>query len=238
VATTVKTRPGALWATDADVEKPKVPMGLAIGLAFLLVILVGFGLSQIDMDKVLDQAKNITKAVIIEDKPPPPPPPPPPEKPPEVKKIVKKVVPVDTPPPPTPTPEVPPAPPSIPVAENPSPNAPAIGNPQATGPAVAPAAPQPVGKQSVGMACPNQPKPDTPQRVTRSGAVYGEIVLRVQARISNGKVTDVNVVDYQGPSEFRNDFRRAVENVVKQYRCEVSSGEVLAEQEFVFRPSN
>ncbi|CAN5262266.1 hypothetical protein BH09PSE6_BH09PSE6_22500 [soil metagenome] len=236
MAESVKKRPGALWATDADIEKPRLSMGTALGIAAVLVVLIGFALSQIDLDKAMEEAKKITRAVIIEDKPPPPPPPPPP-KPPEpekVQKIVKRNIPVDTPPPPVPVPDSPP--PAIPVAENPSPTAPAIGTPGASGPAVAAPAPAPAqtGPVAVGMACPNQPRPEVPPRVLRSGN-FTEATIRIHARIKGGQVTDVEVVSYSGQSEFRQDFRRVVESIVKRYTCENNAQEVVAEQEFAFR---
>ncbi|CAN5231971.1 hypothetical protein BH10PSE17_BH10PSE17_17460 [soil metagenome] len=238
MAESVKKRPGALWATDADVEKPRLSMGTALGIAAILVVLIGFALSQIDLDKALEEAKTITRAVIIEDKPPPPPPPPPkPPEPEKVQKIVKRNIPVDTPPPPGPVPDSPP--PAIPVAENPSPTAPAIGPPGASGPAVAAPAPAPAqtGPVAVGVACPNQPRPEIPPRVMRSGNFQAEAVVKVHARIKGGQVTDVEVVSYTGQSEFRQDFRRAVESIVKRYTCENTAQEVVAEQEFVFRPN-
>ncbi len=233
-----KKRPGALWATDADVEKPRIPMQYAVGGAVLFVALVGLILSQIDLDKVVEQAKKITRAVIVEDKPPPPPPPPPkPPEPQKVEKIVKRNIPVDTPPPPVPVPEAPP--PAIPVAENPSPTAPAIGTPGTSGPAVAPSNPAPAstGPVAIGVACPNQPRPEIPPRVIRSGSFTTEAVIRVHARISGGHVTDVEVVSYTGQAEFRQDFRRVVEATMKRYTCDSTVGEVVAEQEFAFRPN-
>ncbi|WP_028312971.1 energy transducer TonB [Derxia gummosa] len=238
-------RPGALWATEEADEQKRLPMPVAIGVAAAITVGAVVGLSFVDFDQVMAEAKRITRATIVENEPPPPPPPPPKEEPPPpkpVQKIVKAPpTPVPTPPRPDPTPPPPSA--NIAAAEKPAPTAPAIATPAATGPATAPmvsappAPPAPPAKAhgtggpvEIGLVCPRQVKPEIPRRLLQLG-LSGNFVVKALITVKGGKVTDVNIVRADRP-----ELRNAVISAVKQYDCQTNGDdEVVGQQEFEFR---
>jgi hypothetical protein len=82
------------------------------------------------------------------------------------------------------------------------------------------------GNASKGLQCQTQVQPVMPLLALRSG-VGGQV--RAQARIKDGKVTDVIILS--GPSIFHESVRGAM----MQYKCSHSATESLHTQEFNFR---
>jgi protein TonB len=161
--------------------------------------------------------KPLEAAVIQEVIIPPPPPPPP-------KEIIKPQTPkLEAPPPPfVPPPEVaPPNAPTIQSIQTPPPSPPVIAPPP---PPAAP--PAPTGRQEIGVACPQQVKPEIPRKALRDGTSG---VVRAQATIRDGRVVSVDILS--GPGVFRDSVRDAM----MQYKCISSGGDIIATQEFVFK---
>lgn len=223
-------RPGALWATyEEEAGGRRIPMPAAIGLSAALAVGIAYGISQVDMQKVLKEAeKKIMKVV---DQPPPPPPPPPPE--------VKKII-----PPPqakaAPPSAEPPPPPQIAAVENAGANAPAVGTIGATGPATAPMVPPPpapVAKpavQQVGVVCSNVEAPNAGRmlRDLKIDSINGEVTVRITID-GKGEVTDAAVVSSKtDPSRVADRF---LTRHVSRYKCQATGQTIIAEQTFVFK---
>jgi protein TonB len=194
-------------------------------------VLVGWALVSGLARKAVEVIRKPLEATVIQEvklPPPPPPPPPPPKliKPPEIKAPPKVIAP--PPPPFIPPPEVtpPPAPqaPQIVATPTPPPAPPPIAPPPPPAPPAPPAAaPAPV---SIGVICPTQVKPEMPRKALQEGASG---VVRAQALIHNGQVTEVTILS--GPRI----FHAAVKAAMMQYKCQSSGGDVVATQEFEFK---
>jgi protein TonB len=131
---------------------------------------------------------------------------------------------VEAPPPPfVPPPEVTPpvTAPSISSVATPPPAPPVIAPPP---PPAAP--PAPSGRQSMGVACPTQVKPEIPRAALRDGTSG---VVKAQATIRDGHVVNVEILS--GPRVFHN----AVRDAMMQYKCISGSGDMIATQEFSFK---
>jgi periplasmic protein TonB len=84
----------------------------------------------------------------------------------------------------------------------------------------------PVGRQSIGVACPNMVPPEMPVQAIRKGI---EGVVVAEATIRDGRV--VNVEFRSGNSVFHSAIRTAM----SQYKCISSGGDMIATQEFSFK---
>jgi protein TonB len=78
---------------------------------------------------------------------------------------------------------------------------------------------------SIGVICPSQVKPEMPRKALQEG-VSG--VVRAQAHIHNGQVTEVTILS--GPRIFHAPVKAAM----MQYKCQ-ATGDVIATQEFEFK---
>ncbi|AMO25481.1 energy transducer TonB [Ramlibacter tataouinensis] len=198
----------------------KDPKRRAVGWAVVILVhaLVLWALITGTARDALKIMKKPMEAAVIQEViiPPPPPPPPPP------KEIVKPITPkVEAPPPPfVPPPEV--TPPST------APAITSVQTPPPAPPVIAPPPPPaaPVGRQEMGVACPNQVKPEMPRQAIKEGI---EGLVKAQATIRGGKVVEVAVL--AGPRVYHN----AVRNAMMQYGCVSGSGDIIATQEFNFR---
>ena len=191
-------------------------------IVILVHILVGWALVSGTARKGLEIIKKPLEAAVIQEVIIPPPPPPPPPK--KIEKPQEKPR-VEAPPPPyVPPPDVAPPvtsnAPSIQSVQTP-PTAPAVIAPP---PPAAP--PAPTGRQEMGVACPNQVKPEMPVKALKEGTAG---VVKAQATIRNGKVVGVEILS--GPRVFHN----AVRNAMMQYSCISGSGDIIATQEFDFK---
>jgi protein TonB len=200
----------------------KDPVRRAIGWTVVILVhaLVLYALITGTAYNALKIIKKPLEAAVIQEViiPPPPPPPPP-------KQIEKPVTPkVEAPPPPyVPPPEVTPpvTAPAITSVQTPPPAPPVIAPPP---PPAAP--PAPTGRQEMGVACPQQVKPEIPRKALRDGTSG---TVRAQATIRDGKVVNVEILS--GPGVFRESVREAM----MQYKCISSGGDIIATQEFVFK---
>jgi periplasmic protein TonB len=195
------------------------PTGLAIMAA--AHILLGYGLANGLAGKAFEVIKKPLDATIVQEVKLPPPPPPPP---PKIEKV--KEIPKDLPPPPAyvPPAEVAPAAPAGPAIT-------AVQNtPPPPPPPAAPPAPPPApalpAKADIALACPNQVRPDVPAKAVDEGI---EGTVKAEARIRNGKVTDVRILS--GPRV----FHAAVRNAMLAYQCSGGEGEIVATQDFTFK---
>ncbi len=168
--------------------------------------------------------KPLEAAVIQEVIIPPPPPSPPPKKIEKPRSQPKSIA----PPPPVyvPPPDVPPPVSSTAVA------VPSVSTPPPAMPVIAPPPPLPTppksatGRAEMGVACPEQIKPEMPRKALREGT---EGVVKAQALIRDGTVREVTILS--GPRVFHAPVRDAM----LQYKCESGAGDVIATQEFVFK---
>ena len=207
--------------------KPKArygPTGIAVMAA--AHILLGYGLANGLAGKAMEIIKKPLDATIIQEVKLPPPPPPPP---PKIEKI-KEAPKANTPPPPAyvPPPDVAPA-----VA----PTAPAItavqsAEPVAPPPPAPPAPPPPAPVQAapvktdIALACPQQVKPEVPQRAIDDGI---EGTVKAEVRVRGGKVAEVRILS--GPKV----YHAAVRAAMQRYECHSGEGEVIATQDFTFK---
>lgn len=224
-------RPGALWATvEEETGGRRIPMPVAVGISASLAVGIAYGVSKVDMQKVIKEAeKKIMK--VVETPPPPPPPPPPPE--------VKKIVPPPQAKPAPPTNE-PPPPPQIAAVENAGANAPAVGTVGATGPATAPMTPPPPpapaakpAVQQAGVVC--NAEPPNGGRMLRDlkiDTINGEVTVRIQID-GNGNVTDAQVVSSK--TEPARVADRFLARHVSRYKCQATGQPIVAEQTFAFK---
>src|SRR4051812_26153177 len=168
---------------------------------------------------VLKIVKKPLEAAVIQEViiPPPPPPPPPPPK-----RVKKPMVKQEAPPPPfVPPPEVTPPTTSAPTIQS-------VQTPPPTPAVIAPPPPPaaPTGRQDIGVACPQQVKPEMPKQALKEGI---EGIVKAQATIRNGRVVDVQILS--GPRVYHNAVRQAM----MQYQCVSGAGDILATQEFGFK---
>ena len=196
---------------------------IAIHLLVLWALVSGTARRGLELIKKPLEAAVIQEVII-----PPPPPPPPPPKP--VQKPEQKVVKSEAPPPPpyVPPPEVQPPVSSSAVAVQ-SVATPPIAPPViAPPPPPAPPAPKPAatGRSEMGVACPEQVKPEMPKKALQEGT---EGVVKAQALIHDGTVREVTILS--GPRV----FHAPVRNAMLQYKCVSGPGDVIATQEFVFK---
>jgi len=80
--------------------------------------------------------------------------------------------------------------------------------------------------KNIGETCFQRVAPEMPRRAIREG-VSG--VVRAQMKIVNGSVTEVKILS--GPQV----FHEAVAHAIRQYRCQSTSNEIIATEEFTFR---
>jgi protein TonB len=189
---------------------------VVVALHALLIYALVTGLAR----DALKLVKKPLEAAVIQEVVIPPPPPPPPK---EIKPPEPQAPKVEAPPPPfVPPPDVPATStaPAIVATVAPPPAPPVIAPP----PPPAPPA-KVAGPVSIGVACPTQVKPEMPRKALQEG-ISG--VVRAEAVIVNGKVTDVNILS--GPRI----YHQAVKAAMMQYKC-TSEGEVRATQEFNFK---
>lgn len=196
--------------------------GRTIGWAIVvgLHVLIAYALISGTARNGLELIKKPLEAVVIQEVIIPPPPPPPP--PPQAKPVEPNAPKVEAPPPFIPPPEVAPAVTAAPAIA-------AVITPPLAPPAIAPP-PEPAKqvaiRAEIGVVCPTQVRPEMPRKAIRDGT---EGVVRAQAVIRDGQVKEVNILS--GPSVFHGVVREAM----RQYKCNSDSGDVLAQQEFVFR---
>jgi periplasmic protein TonB len=200
--------------TSADPRRRMVGWAVVIlvHLVVLWALVTGTARRGLEIIKKPLEAAVIQEVII----PPPPPPPPP-------KEIVKPLTPkVEAPPPPfVPPPDVTPPPSAAPAIQS-------VQTPPPTPAVIAPPPPPaaPVGRQSIGVACPNMVPPEMPVQAIRKGI---EGVVVAEATIRDGRV--VNVEFRSGNSVFHSAIRTAM----SQYKCISSGGDMIATQEFSFK---
>ncbi len=174
----------------------------------------------------LELIKKPLEAAVIQEVIIPPPPPPPPK---EIKRPEQKVLKAEAPPPPyVPPPEVQPPVSSSAVAVQ-SVATPPIAPPViAPPPPPAPPPPKPAatGRAEMGVACPEQVKPQIPRKALQEGI---DGVVKAQALIRDGTVREVTILS--GPRIYHS----AVRDAMLQYKCVSGPGDVIATQEFVFK---
>lgn len=194
---------------------------IAIHVLVLWLVVSGTARRGLQLIKKPLEAAVIQEVII----PPPPPPPPPPPKKIEKSEPQPKSV---APPPPAyvPPPEVQPPVSSTAVA------VPSVQTPPVTPPVIAPPPPPappkpaPTGRAEMGVACPEQVKPEMPKKALQEGT---EGVVTAQALIRDGTVREVTILS--GPRV----FHAAVRNAMLQYKCVSGPGDVIATQEFGFK---
>jgi protein TonB len=135
---------------------------------------------------------------------------------------------VEAPPPPyVPPPEIAPpvsVAPTITTAPEPPKVEYKIEPPPPPAPPPAPPAP-PAGPVNIGVACPQQVKPEIPRKALQDG-ISG--IVRAQAEIVDGVVKEVKILS--GPRAYHGAVRAAM----MQYSC-TTTGTVTATQEFDFK---
>lgn len=193
---------------------------IAIHVLVLWLVVSGTARRGLQLIKKPLEAAVIQEVII----PPPPPPPPPPPKKIEKPEPQPKSV---APPPPAyvPPPEVQPPVSSTAVA------VPSVQTPPVTPPVIAPPPPPAppkaaTGRAEIGVACPEQVKPEMPRKALQEGI---EGVVKAQALIRDGTVREVSILS--GPRVYHS----AVRNAMLQYKCVSGPGDVIATQEFVFK---
>ena len=204
------------------VYKPQDPSKRYKGIAIVIAlhIFLIWGIVSGTAGNALVQAKKSLEAVVIQEVIIPPPPPP--------KEIPKpQIAPVvEAPPPPfVPPPDIAPpvsAAPTIQSVSAPPPTPAVIAPP----PPPAPVAPAPVARPDIRVACPTQVTPEMPRKAIQEGA---EGIVKAQATISGGSVREVTILS--GPRV----FHAAVRSAMMQYKCQATSADVVATQEFVFK---
>lgn len=197
-------------------------IAIVIALHLLLVWVVFSGTAK----KGLELIKKPLEAVVIQEViiPPPPPPLPPPVK--RIKPPEAKAPKLEAPPPP---PFVPP--PEVALQQITAPTITAVATPPTAPPAIAPPPMElPVrikpSRSDIGVACPTQVPPEMPRKAVQEG-ITGVVIA--QALIRNGSVREVTILS--GPRI----FHATVKTAMKQYKCNIESGDVLTTQEFNFK---
>jgi protein TonB len=192
---------------------------IAIHVLVLWAVVTGTARRGLELIKKPLEAAVIQEVII----PPPPPPPPPPK---EIKRPEQKVVKAEAPPPYVPPPEVQPPVSSSAVAVQ------SVATPPIAPPVIAPPPPPAppkaaaTGRAEMGVACPEQVKPEMPRKALQEGT---EGVVRAQALIRDGTVREVTILS--GPRVYHS----AVRSAMLQYKCISGPGDVIATQEFVFK---
>jgi len=197
------------------------PTRRSIGWAVVVVVhvVVAWALISGTARRGLEIIKKPLEAAVIQEVIIPPPPPPPPK---EIKPPEPKQPKLEAPPPPfVPPPEVTPPVTSAPAIQS-------VQTPPVAPPVIAPppAAPAPVGRQEMGVACPTQVRPEMPRQAIKEGI---EGTVKAQALIRDGAVREVTILS--GPRVFHSTVR----NAMMQYRCISGSGDIIATQEFGFK---
>lgn len=225
-------------------DRPDRAAGIAVVVLVHVVLAYALvsGLPRHPIDLV---GKPVVATIVREVKVAPPPPAPAPSPPPP--RQIKPVEPrrVQAPPRPAqaaPAPSIPAPPAPAPAPPAPDLAPPAVASPagelaplaasrspprmEPPNPAPAPATPPAPARMDIAVACPQQVKPEVPQRAINAG-VSG--VVRAQVRIQSGRVVDVAILS--GPRVFHDSVRRAL----MQYRCTTTGDTaVVATQEFRF----
>lgn len=207
--------------------KPRDPSSrwVGIGLVIVLHILLGYGIITGTARSAFEMVKKPLQAVLVEEviipPPPPPPPPKPIVKPPEAPKV-------DAPPPPfVPPPDVaPPTTSTAPTIQS-APTPPAA--PAVIAPPPAPVASTGPRRAALGIACPQQVKPEWPRKAVQEH-IQGDVVAQILVR--NDTVVEVTILSGQRV------FHQAVRAAIMQYKCLSGPGEVLTEQTFTFKLSD
>lgn len=197
-----------------------------IAVVLLVHVLIGYALVSGMARKGLNLIKKPLEAVVIQEVIIPPPPPPPPPK--------KIEAPKETPKPDAPPPPFVPPPDVVPAAAATAPSIISTATPPPKPAVIAPPPPPPPPKPvqtgpkqaSMSVACPSQVPPEMPRKALQDGT---EGVVKAQARIKNGVVTEVTILS--GPRVFHSAVREAM----MQYKCTQDAGEVIAVQEFNFK---
>ncbi len=206
------------------VYKPKDQTKQIKGIVVVIAIhiFIGWGIISGTAQDALKAIKKPLEAVVIQEVIIPPPPPPPPK---EIKPPEPLAPKVEAPPPPfIPPPEVTPPTTTAPVIQAAvvPPPAPAVIAP----PPPPQAPPGPAPRPDIRVACPTQVAPEMPRKAIQEGA---EGVIKAQVTISGGVVKDVTILS--GPRVFHG----AVRSAMLQYKCQATTADVVATQEFVFK---
>ena len=203
-----------------DPTRRLVGWAVVIAIHVLVLWLVVSGTAR----RGLQLIKKPLEAAVIQEVIIPPPPPPPPK---QIPKPEHKVVKTEAPPPPpyVPPPEVQPPVSSSAVAVQ------SVATPPIAPPVIAPppppAPPKPAtGRAEMGVACPEQVKPQIPRKALQEG-ING--VVKAQALIRDGTVREVTILS--GPRIYHS----AVRDAMLQYKCVSGPGDVIATQEFAFK---
>ena len=198
-----------------------------VAMVLLVHVLIGYALVSGMARKGLELIKKPLEAAVIQEViiPPPPPPPPPPKK---IETPKEQPKPEAPPPPFVPPPDEVTAAaataPAIVSTATPPPTPAVIAPPPL--PVPAPVAPPKPSRTDIAIACPTQVPPEMPRKALQEGASG---VVKAQARIVNGAVTEVTILS--GPRV----FHAAVREAMMQYKCTQDAHEVLAVQEFNFK---